>query len=314
MVRPLRGERMRAVFVVLAVSSAVVACGPDLGTCDIDAAKEVVYLNGAPFVVGQALVYQSCAGSTCHASSAVGKGRTGAPHGLNFDVQPLTKSSTAKDLDVLRSGINEVRNEADELWSVIDSGEMPPGKAGDRPDLAWYSDAAGTTQAMLTGLDLADARDKVRNWLACQAPIVAATSDSTLATGAMRMQLGSVVMQGKPTIGPNFQSIYDNLLTTCTTCHSATGAYKNLGLDFTTKDSAYMTLVNKNAFAGSGGMCMGRTLVKPMDCQSSLLYQKLAFATGSSQLCGMSMPYGAAMVSSDVQKAVCDWIAAGAMP
>jgi hypothetical protein len=75
-----------------------------------------------------------------------------------------------------------------------------------------------------------------------------------------------------------------------------------------------MTLVSKNAFSGAGGMCMGRTLVKPMDCQNSLLYQKLAFATGSAELCGAPMPFLGAMVSADVQKAVCDWITAGAMP
>jgi hypothetical protein len=306
---------MRAGFVGLALSCCVVACGPDIGECDMSAATKVVYLNGVPFVEGQALIHQSCSGGSCHSTSAVGEARTGAPHGLNFDVAPVTKSSTAKDLRVLRTGINEIRNEADELWAVIDGGSMPPGKAGDRPDLAWRTDREGKMDAMLTGLDLAEARDKVRNWLACQAPIVAATSDSPLASNAKGMQLGAVMEPGVAGVGADFQSIYDSLLTTCTSCHSANGAFSGLVIDFSTKDSAYKTLVDKRASAaGPGGKCGGRTLVKPNDCEGSLLYQKLAFKTGSPELCGASMPLSAPMVSAEVQKAVCDWINAGAKP
>lgn len=305
---------MRAVLVGFAMSSLVVACGPDIGQCDMPAATKLVYLNGVPFVEGQALVHQSCAGSTCHASSAVGEVRTGAPHGLNFDVAPLTKDSTAKDLRVLRTGINEIRTEADELWAVIDDGAMPPGKAGDRPDLKWYSDAAGTQDAMLTGVDLAEARDKVRNWLACQAPIVAATTDSPLAASAKSMRLGAVTDPGTAQVSADFQSIYDTLLTTCTACHSPSGAYSKFVIDFSSKDAAYKTLVGKSAFTGSDGKCKGRTLVKPNDCKGSLLYQKLAYATGSPETCGASMPYLAPMVSTDLQEAVCEWIDAGAKP
>jgi hypothetical protein len=306
---------MRAAFVVFVMSLGVVACGPDLGNCDMKAATKVVFLGGTPYVEGQALVYQSCAGSTCHASAAVGAGRTGAPHGLNFDVQPLTKSSSAKDLEILRSGINKVRGEADELWSVIDSGEMPPGKAGDRPDLPWFADAAGTMDAMLTGLDLAEARDKVRNWLACQAPIVAATTDSPYASQAKSMQLGSVMSAGVTTIkGTTFQSIYDNVLITCVACHGATSPYKNQALNFSTKDAAYMSLVGKSAFAGTDAQCSGRTLVTKGDCMTSLLYQKLTLAKGSAELCGEPMPLTGPKISDEAQKAVCDWITAGAMP
>lgn len=305
---------MRAAFVVFVMSFSVVACGPDLGNCDSDAAKTKVYLNGTPYVEGQALVYQSCAGTTCHASSAVGEGRTGAPHGLNFDVQPLTKTATAKDLSVLRAGINEVRAEADELWDVIDSGKMPPGKAGDRPDLPWFSDAAGTQEAMLTGLDLAEARDKVRNWLACQAPIIGATSDSPLAQAVKSAQLGAVQDPGTSSVNSTFQSIYDNLLVTCAGCHSAMSPYKNQALNVSSKDAAYMSLVKKPAFAGTDAKCSGRTLVTPGNCMTSLLYQKLSLKKGDAQLCGDPMPLDGAMTSAATQKAVCDWITAGAMP
>jgi cytochrome c5 len=295
---------MRVVAVVLTLSWAVVACEVDLGTCDMTAATKVAYLNGTPYHEGQALVNASCAGGTCHASGATGAGRNGAPHGLNFDVQPLTKSSTAADVSVLKAGLTEIRAEASELWALIDEGEMPPGKVGERPPPALYSDMGGTLK-----VDLANSKEKVRNWLACQAPIVAGTTDSAVMADAMA--LGKVVPPGTAAIAANFASIYDNLLTTCTACHSAVGTYKQLVLDFASRDAAFATLVNKIAVTGSGGMCSGRTLVKPMDCKNSLLYQKLA-ATGAPELCGASMPFGAPMVSADVAKAVCDWIDAGA--
>lgn len=300
---------MRVVVVVL-MSWAVVACEADLGTCDMAAATKVAYLNGVPYYEGQAIVNSSCAGGSCHANGATGDGRNGAPHGLNFDVQPVTQTSSANDVTVLRSGISEVREEAGELWGVIDSGSMPPGKAGERTPPTFYADAAGTM--VVPGLDLKTSKDKVRNWLACQAPVVSATSDAPLK--AEVAALGPAVDAGKSSIAADFASIYTNLLTTCVSCHSATGAYKQLVIDFATKDTAYATLVGKTAVMGNGGMCGGRTLVKAGDCENSLLYQKIKYPTGSPQLCGMSMPFGAALPPPAVSQAVCDWIKAGAKP
>lgn len=300
---------MRVVAVVLTMSWAVIACEADLGACDMTAATKVAYLNGTPYFEGQALVNASCASGTCHANAATGDGRNGAPHGLNFDVQPVTKSSTKADVGVLKVGITKIRDNAGELWGLIDDGDMPPGKVGERPAPTLYSDAAGTMKVPNT--DLADSKQKIRNWLACQAPIVSATTDSAVMGDAMA--LGKVIDPGTSTIAADFASIYDNLMTACTSCHSAAGVYKQLVIDFTSEDTAYATLVNKMAVTGSGGVCSGRTLVKPMDCKNSLLYQKLAYATGAPELCGMSMPFGGAMVSADVAQAVCDWIDAGAV-
>jgi len=302
---------MRVVAVVL-VSWAVVACEADLGTCDMAAATKVAYLNGVPLYEGQAILNSSCAGGSCHANGATGAGRNGAPHGLNFDVQPVTQSSTAADVATLQDGVTKVRDEAGELWGVIDNGSMPPGEVGEQRlsnPPTYYSDAAGTMVA--SGLDLKASKDKVRNWLACQAPVVSATNDAPLK--AQVMALGPTVDAGKASIAPNFASIYDNLLKTCVSCHSATGAYKQLVIDFSTKELAYSTLLGKMSVAASGATCPGRTLVKAGDCEGSFLYQKLKYATGSPQSCGASMPFGAAMVSADVSQAVCDWIKAGAM-
>jgi hypothetical protein len=299
---------MRVVAVILTLSWAVVACEPDLGACDMTAATKVAYVNGTPYYEGQALVNASCAGGSCHASGATGDGRNGAPHGFNFDVAPVTKTSTESDVSVLKAGVTKIRDEATELWGQIDDGDMPPGKAGERPAPTAYSDAAGT---MKVALDLASSKDKIRNWLACQAPVVSGTSDSAVKADAMAV--GTIMDPGTASLAPTFQSIYENLLTTsCVSCHSATGAYKQLVLDFSTADMAYATLVGKATFTGSGGSCSGKTLVKANDCNNSVLYQKLKYVTGSPELCGASMPFGAAMVSADVAQNVCDWINAGA--
>jgi hypothetical protein len=302
---------MRVVSLVLVLSSWLVsACSPDLGTCDMDKAKTIVYLNGVPYVEGQALIYQSCAGTQCHASAAEGTARTGAPHGLNFDVQPIDKTSMEAAVPVLESGIGEVRDEAEDLWGVIDSGAMPPGKAGERNDLPW-TDSTGTMNVMLTGLDLAEARDKVRNWLACAAPIVSATSDAPLKNEVAG--LGRVEDPGTPpAIMATFTSVYTNVLAGCSSCHSASSPYPNQALDLSNKDTAYMQLVDKPAFSGSGNACMGRTLVKTSDCQNSLLYQKLSPKGSIPGLCGAPMPLVGNPVSADSLKSVCDWINAGA--
>lgn len=306
---------MRAVALVLTLSSAVVACGPDLGTCDMTAATKEVYFNGTPFTEGQALVYQSCAGSFCHSESAVGKARSGAPHGLNFDVQPLTKGATPLQVTQLRAGIDKVRDEADELWGAIDSGFMPPPGIGERPDLTAYLDADAKMPVMLAGLDLQETRDKVRNWLACAAPIVAATTDSEQ-MGAV-MGLGKIGTPGVAPITADFTSIYNNLLTTCVSCHGNGSPYKNQLLNVATKELAYSSLVSKPAYSGAGAdmQCGGKTLVTPGNCMTSVLYVKLAYLDKAQGLCGEPMPLGRmAPLPTEVTKAVCDWITAGAKP
>ncbi|HKP58080.1 MAG TPA: hypothetical protein VJV78_15215 [Polyangiales bacterium] len=275
----------------------------------MNAAITTVYLEGTPYVEGQALVFQSCAGSQCHAVAATGTARTGAPHGLNFDVSPITKTSTQTSVDQLNAGISEVRDEAETLWRVIDNGSMPPGKAGERGDLHW-TDKTGTMDVMLTGLDLAEARDKVRNWLACAAPIVAATSDAPLKSSVMG--LGAIADPGTPPASaPTWSSVYANVLAGCTSCHSAMSPYPNQKLDLSNPDTAYMQLVDMPTFSGSGALCGGRTLVKKSDCANSVLWQKLV-PMGMTPPCGAPMPLVGDRISDANRKAVCDWINAGA--
>src|SRR5512139_2707899 len=120
---------MRVVFSVLGGAVVLAGCGPDLGNCDMTAATQVVYTaaEGTPFYQGQALIQQSCAGGNCHAASAVGINRIGAPHGLNFDAEPLVAQSTPDKVNELRNGLTKIRDVADTMWGQIEGGSMPPG-------------------------------------------------------------------------------------------------------------------------------------------------------------------------------------------
>jgi hypothetical protein len=300
---------------VIAVSVLQGCSSTDLGPCDSTQAEHLYYIDGIPYYAGQAMVFQSCAGSFCHAAAAENAARIGAPHGLNFDVSPLLASSTPHDVAVLERGIEAVREGADELYALVESGEMPPGAAGKkhRAALAWMQkDASGTLVAAKLPAVTSKAGKKVlRNWLACDAPVVAYTTGAP----AQDKDLGDVEDKLETKIDPTFDAIYAALLTSCSSCHNpdAANPYKDAqDLDFTSADAAYAGLVDAEAFAG--GDCMGRgKLVVKGDCESSLLYEKLLpVAEQPGDFCGMAMPLGGAPVSQAALDAICTWIDAGA--
>jgi mono/diheme cytochrome c family protein len=300
---------MRSVvgFGLVGMCVALMGCGADLGTCDSAASEQLVYLNGVPYFEGQGLVQQSCAGAQCHTVGAVGAARSGVPHSLDFDVEVLTAQSQEDRLDALRDGISLIRDKATELWTLIDNGEMPPGRAGERPKLAWKRDLEGVVDANLDGIDTADGRDIVRNWLACGSPIVSATDDSPYADQAARF--GVVRPAGDARVEATWESVYANVLTQCASCHRPGSTFPDL--DLSSSDTAYTELVGGSAM--SGGACSGRILVTPNDCQGSVLYKKLQPAGMATDLCGDAMPLGGTAIPTDQLQAVCDWITAGAI-
>jgi hypothetical protein len=303
---------MRSVvaLAVVGVCWVLAGCGADLGSCDVVAAEQVVYLNGTPYFEGQALVEQSCAGSQCHAAAATGGSRSGVPHGLNFDVQVLTAESDPSRLGVLREGISRIRDEAADVWKFIDNGEMPPGAVGARLGLPWKRDAAGMVDAALAGVDTAAGRNIVRNWLACGSPLVSATTDSPLAQQAA--VFGAVMEGGSGgAVMPTWDSIYTNVLSQCVGCHKPGSEFA--ALDLSTKEGAYTALIDK-AGAASGN-CAARKLVIPGNCQDSVLYTKLQpkEAVAMGKVCGGQMPKGGMPIPAAQLQAVCDWINAGAL-
>jgi hypothetical protein len=283
---------------------ALASCEADLGTCNMTAATDIVYAaDGTPYYPGQAIVQQSCAGGFCHASGAVDANRFGAPHGLNFDVVPLTATATESQLSVLHAGISKVRDEANDMWGQIDADTMPPGDKGKRMPQSWTD---GTNPV---DLDIQNATGKatVRNWLACGAPIVAGVTGAP----AQAMALGNIEPGKTITVGPTFDSVYTSILKgTCISCHvKGTAFYGQTPMDFSTEATAYATLVNQDA--STTGSCTGKgKLVVPGDCAHSLIWEKLAATTPA--VCGSPMPLGMAAIADSARQGLCDWINAGA--
>lgn len=309
------GSRTTAPGLIGAVGSVVIGaglagCEADLGTCDMNAATQVVYrkdTDGTPFYAGQAIVQDSCSGF-CHAESATGDLRNGAPHGLNFDVAPLTAQSVAGSDGILRAGIAKVRDEASDMYGEIDDGAMPPGKVGMRMVPA-YKTSSGA-DANLPGIDTATGKATVRNWLACGAPLISAVTGAPLATSVSTIDKSQVVA-GMPVMSTSatFTDVYTNVIKggSCTTCHQPGGPF--MYLDLSTQALAYTNLVGKDASTSPGNQCAGRgKLVVPNDCDNSLLYQKLK----PSPMCGSQMPLGGNPISQAGIDLVCNWIKAGA--
>lgn len=309
-------SNLASMIATLSTLPALAACGgADLGTCDMTAATETTYyLDGVPYYAGQAIVHQSCAGSFCHAAGAKNDARIGAPHGIDFDVRPLGAASSAKDVSVLRSGIDQIREAADEMYELVDGGEMPPGRAGKRDPLPWHTASAGALVATaLPDVRSKQGKDVLRNWLACDAPIVAYTHPD--APGQAE-KLGVLEPEIATTIEPTFAGVYAGVLGgSCKSCHNGDAENPFAGqqaLVFDSEEAAYDSLVGPSAL--SGGACSGRELVVPGDCQGSLLYQKLLFENeGAASFCGSPMPLAGAPLSQAAKDAVCQWIDAGAL-
>jgi hypothetical protein len=293
---------MRVVSFLGVVATVLIGCGPDLGQCDLPAAKTVVYSpQGTPYYAGQALVQQSCTG--CHGSASTEAVRKGAPHGLNFNVGGLSAVSTPADVASARESLGKIKDEADEMYGQIESGNMPPpSPAGDSPAQAWK--LADGTNANLPDVRTDVGKSTVRNWLSCGAPVVAG------ATGAVAdaSTIGDVLPPGKATaVDATFTSVFTGVLSgSCGGCHNTAAAMA--GLDLSTPAIAYAALVNKDASASSA--CAGKgKLIVPGNCESSILYSKLS----ATPVCGSPMPLGGEPIGAAARDALCSWIKAGAL-
>lgn len=165
----LRGARPFVPFALLV--NALVACKPDLGECDLPAARELVYSqSGLVATKGQALLHDSCGqGSLCHAAAAQGASRKGVPHDLSFDVLPRP------------TGIDKVIAERHAIWEQVEDGMMPPrGFVPGKGD--WTFDVERRADSpRLAALNTEEGKGALRNWLACGAPTVVDTKVPTWA-------------------------------------------------------------------------------------------------------------------------------------
>ena len=176
-------SKMVGPVLVAACAAALASCGTDLGECDMNALGGSNVQGMLAPHTGQKLVNNTCAGGTCHSEAATGKARSGAPAELNFDVVPAD-SSAVEIARAVRGGSN-VHDEAEEMWELIDDGEMPP--EGKR---AAFSSAE---------------KETVRNWLACGADVVAAPDNVTVTPDleSIHAALSGMVCKACHTSGPD---------------------------------------------------------------------------------------------------------------
>ncbi|MGE0788316.1 MAG: hypothetical protein AB7S26_21765 [Sandaracinaceae bacterium] len=156
------------------------SCTEVPGECDSDRATRVVHADGEgePAFAGQALVVSSCGyGAFCHAETATGMNRFGAPVAFDLDVAPASYDESVGDVERLDRQQRFVAEHRDAIWGAVDSGSMPPGANGRavlenpiRPRYRAYDeDPAGVP---LPALDTAEGREILRNWLACGTPVI----------------------------------------------------------------------------------------------------------------------------------------------
>jgi hypothetical protein len=104
--------------------------------------------------------------------------------------------------------------------------------------------------------------------------------------------------------------VYDTVyITNCAVCHgmAPSASNGNLGNIRGTKDTFFMTLVNKPA---QGTSCMGKGMyIVPSQPAQSVLIQKISQDTPP---CGARMPPSGPLQAADI-KLVTDWVMAGAL-
>mgnify|MGYP004357059801 CR=1 FL=1 len=137
--------------------------------------------EGLPAYEGQAMVRLSCGSSAfCHAATAEGVGRFGAPAGLDFDMTPVDPGFGALEpqRERLDAGRQAILDHIDAAYLLVESGEMPPfgeQTLGLFDRVPRYTDDAGER---IPPIDSVEGIARYRNWLACDAPVVEATSGS----------------------------------------------------------------------------------------------------------------------------------------
>lgn len=169
---------MRRACTAALAAIVVGGCGTDLGECDPDAARRIVYDDeGFPAYEGQALIQVSCGnGAFCHSAQATGAARYGAPAELDFDVAIV---ATEADLARLERGVANVRDYREDILDLVEDGEMPPwGEATEtvHRNVPRYRRVADDgTVTRLPFIDSFEGLEILRNWLACDAPVVERT-------------------------------------------------------------------------------------------------------------------------------------------
>lgn len=338
--------------VALASLAFSVGCS-DLGTCDDPAKGRTTVLYGTQlYFTGQAILTNSCT-QGCHQGGAEGQVRRGAPADLNFDLKPLTPgpviasgaSITGVQIDPLalkafRARQRKVYEQRANIWAQVQDGLMPPSNASSFEDLTAIvrtmfgadGKCTGGGQALTT---LGKDKEELRKWLACGTPVIETNSKdlpykATTSALPEDMAAGSVYYATDASVGyqypscsggggsdggaavSSFSEIYTGILKpNCAVCHPVS----NAGVDFTTEDTAYTSLLGAN---GQGKpqltLCAANPVpyVTPGDPSKSYLLAKMDKSMMSGPHCDTLMPQPLGSDADAVAK-VRAWIQAGAL-
>lgn len=338
-------------------------------------AYEVVYTaDGLPAYAGQALLNRSCGnGQFCHTEGVSATDRNGAAAGLDFDLPVaalVTERTIASRLaaqaraDRLLAHQQRVSSTRDTIWTEISSGRMPPGgsvgggiacRVAQSPGYDRVA-ADGVTFSPLprladtpdpdpetcnvpprpTDAERAEAREILRSWLACGAPIVDRTIENALENPVGRFvpvcerscvdatwsALYEQVIAGRPRI----EGVQDAIRPSCAIagCHAPdperSGGFSGM-LDLSGgPDTALAALVGVPAMgegcsgpppAGGAEPGHGDQRIVPGDSSTSLLFVKIS-AASSLDVCGGRMPSSTIPLTAQRVCAFRLWIDCGA--
>lgn len=271
-------------ILVLLQTLAQSGCGDDLGACDTNAAKQLVYSQaGLVATKGQALMHDSCGSAAfCHSEGAKGEARLGAPQRLDFDMLPLA------------TGWPSVVTHSKAIWASVLDGSMPPEGEGQRAvsNGNWSFDPEGRAGAQrLPPLSTRAGKAVLRNWLACGAPVVGDTVVPSWTRAPVLSDAGAL---------SDWSALFTQIIAPrCATagCHNT--QTKAGGLALAEECAAYTALLEKDA--------CGKPRLVPSNADSSLL-DKLE---SSKPACGGPMPPAGSLDAPELN-AIRAWVEAGA--
>lgn len=280
----------RSLGVAFAVMSAAAlgGCGEDVGSCKGELGGRDTVVVGSSLQVqyaGQAILNQSCANQVCHASSATGANRHGAPAGLDFDLKPVVGIDEedeneygtvigrvdAAELAELRARQSAIVDQRDIIWQQVKDGHMPPdGMWAGLRKLMNVRDTPEskpcTKEAAFEPIDTPATQEVLRNWLACGAPFVEAGTD--LVT---KREPGTVGYQypmcgGDELKGNTIEAVQARVFDNCAGCHSESN-----DTDLSSADASYAALVEDDA-----EVCNDKPFVTKGDARQSYLYDLIS--------------------------------------
>ena len=303
--------------------SCTFGCGEDVGTCDTTKSGRDAVLVGKTTVVyaGQAIMNRAC-GTGCHASTATGDARRGAPAGLDFDLLPIMEDDAAgtrtnlkgdtviklksEQLSALRHRQQKVLGERGEIWRQVQENLMPPDNSFEAAitNIFTAKDSTPCTQGdNFNKLPSGFERQVFRNWLACGAPIVEANGDSVSkpqAAGTVGWQFLSCSSASASTGPVSLETLLGGPLSTCSACHPIISPPS-----FSTIDA-----ITTSVLQSKDAACNDKPYVTPGDPDQSFLYDVLALKDPG---CGHTrMPQGGPYLSASELMQVSEWIKAGA--